>query len=116
MPDITGCYWRRVTSRGGCLEACCTGSRRCRHQQDSMNRRPKQISVPIETGEGKVSEKCVGNATVFDLAFFRNRRKGSAAKNLAGALHADRVGCTLSVAWEVKMEIPAYSSERESTR
>ena len=25
---------RRVTSRGGCLGACCTGSRRCHHQQD----------------------------------------------------------------------------------
>ena len=34
------------------------------------------------------------------------RRKGSAGKNLAGALHANRVGCTLSVVREVKMEIP----------
>lgn len=36
----------------------------------------------------------------------RSRRKGSALKNLAGALHADGVGCTLSVGREVKMEIP----------
>ena len=42
----------------------------------------------------------------FRLGIFRNRRKGSAAKNLAGALHAERVVCTLSVAGEVKMEIP----------
>jgi hypothetical protein len=41
-----------------------------------------------------------------DLGFFRNRRKGRAVKNLAGTLHADRVGCTLSVGREVKMEIP----------
>jgi hypothetical protein len=41
------------------------------------------------------------------LRFCRSRRKGSALKNLAGALHADRVGCTLSVGREVKMEIPA---------
>jgi hypothetical protein len=40
------------------------------------------------------------------FGFFRNRRKGSKFKNLAGALHADRVGCKLAVAWEVKMEIP----------
>jgi hypothetical protein len=42
------------------------------------------------------------------LGFFRNRRKGSAVKNLAGALYAERVGCTLSVPWEAKMEIPVY--------
>jgi 4-amino-4-deoxy-L-arabinose transferase-like glycosyltransferase len=41
------------------------------------------------------------------LGFFRNRRKGSAVKNLAGALHVDRVDSTLSVGREVKMEIPA---------
>jgi hypothetical protein len=40
------------------------------------------------------------------LGFFRNRRKDSAVKNLARALHADRVGCTLQVVREVKMEIP----------
>ena len=40
------------------------------------------------------------------LGFFRNRRKVSAVKNLAGALHADRVRCTLQVVREVKMEIP----------
>jgi hypothetical protein len=28
------CCWRRVTSRGGCLEACCEGLRRSHHQQD----------------------------------------------------------------------------------
>jgi hypothetical protein len=40
------------------------------------------------------------------LGFFHDRRKDSAVKNLAGALHADRFGCTLSVVREVKMEIP----------
>jgi Transposase DDE domain group 1 len=33
-PAITGYCWRRVISRGVCLGACCTGSRRCHHQQD----------------------------------------------------------------------------------
>jgi hypothetical protein len=41
------------------------------------------------------------------LRFCGDRRKGSALKNLTGALHADGVECTLSVGWEVKMEIPA---------
>jgi SAM-dependent methyltransferase len=41
------------------------------------------------------------------LGFFRNHRKGRVVKNLAGALHANRIGCTLSVGGEVKMEIPA---------
>jgi len=35
------------------------------------------------------------------------RRKGSPLKNLAGALHADGIGCTLSAGREVKMEIAA---------
>jgi hypothetical protein len=41
------------------------------------------------------------------LGFFRNRRTGRAVKNLAGALNADRVGCTLSGGREVKMGISA---------
>jgi len=41
-------------------------------------------------------------------AMMISRRKGSALKNLAGALHTDGGGCTLSVGREVKMEIPAY--------
>jgi hypothetical protein len=40
------------------------------------------------------------------LGFFRSRRKGSAVKNLAGALYAYRVRYTLSIIREVKMEIP----------
>jgi hypothetical protein len=48
------------------------------------------------------------------LGFFRNRRKDSAVKNLAGALHADRVGCTLSVVREVKMEIPVKSNSKNA--
>jgi hypothetical protein len=42
------------------------------------------------------------------LRFCHDRLNGSAFNNLAGALHTDRVGCTLSVGREVKMEIPAY--------
>jgi hypothetical protein len=38
---------------------------------------------------------------------FRDCRKVSTLKNLAGVLHTDGGGCTLSVGWEVKMEIPA---------
>jgi hypothetical protein len=45
------------------------------------------------------------------LRFCHGRLNGSAFNNLAGALHTDRVGCTLSVGREVKMEIPVYISE-----
>jgi hypothetical protein len=41
------------------------------------------------------------------LGFLCNRRKDSAVKNLAGALHADRVGCKLKVVREDEMEIMA---------
>jgi hypothetical protein len=40
------------------------------------------------------------------LVFFPQRRKGSALKNLAGALHNEGGGYTLSVGREVKMKIP----------
>jgi hypothetical protein len=56
-----------------------------------------------------VFEEWVPEASVFDFGLCRSSQKGSAVKNLAGALHADRVGCTLSVAWEVKMKIPVKS-------
>jgi hypothetical protein len=39
------------------------------------------------------------------LGFFRNRREDPAVKNLTVALYADRVGRTISVVREVKMEI-----------
>jgi hypothetical protein len=45
-----------------------------------------------------------GPATVEN---FRDCRKVSTLKNLAGVLHTDGGGCTLSVGGEVKMEIPA---------
>jgi hypothetical protein len=63
--------------------------------------------VLSETGEGKVFEEWMGEGQFLALKFCRSRRKGSALKNLAGALLADRVECTLSVGREVKMEIPA---------
>ena len=59
-----------------------------------------------EIEEGKVFEEWVGKRQFLALRFCRSRRKGSALKNLAGALYTDRVGCTLSVGGEVKMEIP----------
>jgi hypothetical protein len=40
------------------------------------------------------------------LRLYCGRRKGSAFKNVAGALHPDGIGSTLSVDQEVKMEIP----------
>ena len=43
----------------------------------------------------------------FALKFCRRCRKGSALKDLAGALHTDAGGCTLSVGRELTMEIPA---------
>ena len=63
-----------------------------------------------ETEEGKVSEEWVGKRQFLALRFCHGRLNGSAFNNLAGALHTDRVGRTLSVGREVKMEIPAYSS------
>jgi hypothetical protein len=62
--------------------------------------------VLSETEEGKVSEEWVGKRQFLALRFCHGRLNGSAFNNLAGALHTDRVGCTLSVGREVKMEIP----------
>jgi len=53
-----------------------------------------------------VSEEWVGKRQFLALRFCHGRLNGSAFNNLAGALHTDRVGCTLSVGREVKMEIP----------
>jgi hypothetical protein len=71
-----------------------------------MNRRPKQISVPIETGEENVSEKRVREAQFWALGFSGNRRTGYAVENLAGGLKTETVRYKLSVAREFKMEIP----------
>ena len=105
-PDIAACCWRRVTSRGGCLGARCEGSRRSRHQPDrrAVDRNRFRCWARLE------KEKCLRNGwekrQFLALRFWRSRRKGSALKNLAGALHTDGGGCTLSVGREVKMEIP----------
>jgi hypothetical protein len=45
-------------------------------------------------------------SSVSALRFFRNRRKGYATKNPAGALHPDLAGVCYRVGWEIKMEIP----------
>jgi len=63
--------------------------------------------VLSETGEGKVFEEWLGEGQFLALPFCSSRRRGSALKNLAGALHTDDGGCTLSASREVKMEIPA---------
>jgi len=62
-----------------------------------MSRRPKQIWVPIETGEGKVSEKRVREVQFWALGFSRNRRKGYAVENLAGGLKTETVRYKLPV-------------------
>jgi len=49
-----------------------------------------------------VFEEWVGEASVLALRFCRSRRKGSALKNLAGALHTDGGGCTLRSAGKSK--------------
>jgi hypothetical protein len=67
--------------------------------------------VLSETGEGKVFEEWMGEASVFGFEILPRRRKGSALKNPAGALHTDGVGCTLSAGREVKMEIPDKTKE-----
>ena len=54
-----------------------------------------------------MSEEWVGKRQFLALRFCHGRLNGSTFNNLAGALHTDRVGCTLSVGREVKMEIPA---------
>jgi hypothetical protein len=76
------------------------------HQQDRRTVDPNRFRRQSSLEEGKRlrNEWEMRQFSVF--GFFRNRRKGSKFKNLAGALHADRVGCKLAVAWEVKMEIP----------
>jgi hypothetical protein len=62
--------------------------------------------VPIETGEENVSEKRVREAQFWALGFSGNRRKGYAVENLAGGLKTETVSYKLSVARELKMEIP----------
>jgi len=71
-----------------------------------MNRRPKQISAPIQTGEENVREKRVREAQFEALGFSGNRRKGYAVENLAGGLKTETARYKLSVAREFKMEIP----------
>ena len=43
--------------------------------------------MPSGIGEGKVSEKWVRETEFWALVFSRSRRKGSALKNLPGAVH-----------------------------
>jgi len=66
--------------------------------------------VPIETGEGKASEKRTREVQFWALGFSRNRRKGYAVENLAGGLKTETVRYKLPVAGEVKTEIPVRIS------
>jgi hypothetical protein len=70
------------------------------------SRRPKQLSVLSETGEGKVFEEWVGEASVFGVEILPQPSERLCTQNLAGTLHTDGVGSMLSVGREVKMEIP----------
>jgi hypothetical protein len=108
MLAIAGCCRRRVTSRDGRLRACCTGSRRCR-----CYRLATPIAVTKSGAEGgwvgKVAEKRVREVQCWALGSSRNRRKGYAVENFAGALKTETIGYKVSVAREFKMEIPAQS-------
>ncbi len=64
-----------------------------------------------ETGEGKVFEEWVGEASVFGFEILLQPLESSALKHLAGALPTDGGACTLSVGREVKMEIPVNMDE-----
>jgi hypothetical protein len=70
--------------------------------------------VLSETGDGKVFEEWVGEASVFGFEILPRPSERLALKNLAGALHIDRGGCTSWVGREVKMEISVNSSDFHS--
>ena len=76
------------------------------YQQGRRNGRSKQISAPIETGEGQIPEKRGRIVQFWALGFSRDRRKGHAVENLAGGLKTETVRCKLPVVQDVKMEIP----------
>jgi hypothetical protein len=78
----------------------------------AQSRRAERISVLSETGEAKVFEERVGEASILALRLCRRRWKGSALRYLAGSLYIDGGERTLSVGREVKMKIPDYGFER----
>src|ERR1035438_10084199 len=53
------------------------------------NGRSKRISMPIESGEGKVLRNGFEKSKFYALGFSRNRRKGHAVENLAGGLKTE---------------------------
>jgi hypothetical protein len=61
-----------------------------------------------------VFEEWVGEASVFGFEIFRSRQKGSALKNLAGALHTDGGGCTLSAGQSHRRTGPATEHFRRA--
>lgn len=72
--------------------------------------------MPNETGEGKVSQEWVGEASVFGLGILPPvAGKTLHSKNVAGAFHTDWVTCTLSAVREVKTEIPAEEEDNHET-
>jgi hypothetical protein len=62
-----------------------------------------------ETGEGKVFEEWVEEASVLGFEILLQPLEGSALKNLVGALHTDGGECMLLTGWEVKMKIPVQT-------
>jgi len=60
-----------------------------------------------QTGEGKVSEEWVGEASVLGFRICHGSGKGRHSKSLTGALQIDGAGCTFSVSRELRAEILA---------
>jgi hypothetical protein len=74
------------------------------------SRRLKQILVLSGTGERKMFEGWAREASVFGFEISLRLSERLCAQNLVGAFRADGDACTLPVAREVKMEIPAKAS------
>ncbi len=77
LPDITGCCWQKVTSRGGCLGACCAGSRRCRCHRVST-----PIVVTKSGAEGGRSAQCLRNR-------LRGNKRGASDRQRTSRRHAE---------------------------
>jgi hypothetical protein len=90
----------------GRLGACWVGLRHSLYQQDRRNGRSKQIWVPVETREGKMSEKRVREVHFGTWDFHLTGWTGSELQNVAGTLPTAGDRYTLWVGREAKTEIP----------
>jgi hypothetical protein len=78
-----------------------------RVHSDGGHRNARAIPVPMPSQlERRLLKHLQNHDEKTDLLFVNRHGRPLAVNKLAGALHTDRVGCTLSVAREVKMEIP----------